>query len=244
MLPILFQNHDLILYSYPLFMGLGWGVGYQLFFKFNDLKLSLAQLLFWGLFCFAWMGAKLLFLLTQNMHDSLPLATQLSFWTGGGFVFYGGVLASILFICFLFFFRFPFTQKTFYALVVSLSFGHAIGRIGCFLAGCCFGAESNWWWAVNDHGVHRHPTQILEALGLIILGFSLLKMKPSLKALQVYLISYSCLRFSLEILRGDQIRGLWYSLTPAQWISLALFIFGVFLNKINKLRVLGQKKSI
>ncbi len=243
MLPILYQNHDLILYSYPLFMGLGWGVGYQLFFKFNDLKLSLAQFLFWGLFCLAWIGAKVLFLMTQNSQAALPLAAQLNFWTGGGFVFYGGLLGCVLFIWILFFFRFPFTVKTFYALVISLTFGHAIGRIGCFLAGCCFGTETSWWWAVNDHGIHRHPTQILEALGLSVVGLCLLKMKPSLEAIRVYLVTYSIMRFGLEALRADHVRGFWYYLTPSQWISLLLLAFGIFIHKISHLRILKQKSQ-
>jgi hypothetical protein len=65
MLPILFQSPEFILYSYPLLMGIGWGVAYQIYFSFPHSSTAKAQGLFWGVFLFAWVGAKILFLLTH-----------------------------------------------------------------------------------------------------------------------------------------------------------------------------------
>ncbi len=229
MLPILFQNADLILYSYPLFMGLGWGIAYQIFFGLQDPEAprSQGQIIFWGVFLSAWIGSKILFYLTMPTltHNIL---SNVSFWTGGGFVFYGGLLASILFLLILKLVNFPLHQKNFWPTLPALTFGHAIGRIGCLLAGCCFGKETNWIWGIPMHDHLRHPTQIIEALGLMILGIHLLKThRPRIKLLAEYFMGYGALRFGVEILRGDEIRGLWWIMTPSEWISLLLFISGI-----------------
>lgn len=244
MLPILYQNHDVILYSYPLLMGLGWGVGYQLFFAKADIAQKYAQFLFWGIFLSAWIGSKLFFYFTSNSSGTDDILSQASFWTGGGFVFYGGLIFALLFIAAYKLFKFPLTENTLWAMLPALTFGHAIGRIGCLLAGCCFGKETHLWWGIELHGAHRHPTQALEALGLFVIAFFVLKSGPSLKTLAKYFLGYGALRFGIEFLRGDAIRGLWGPFTPSQWISLGLIVAGfftVFLIKFNKLR-LGKPK--
>jgi phosphatidylglycerol:prolipoprotein diacylglycerol transferase len=123
----------------------------------------------------------------------------------------------------------------------ALALGHAIGRIGCFFAGCCYGKESSLPWSVifNDEnslaviGVHLHPTQIYETIGNFLL-FTFLKFYGRKKRrtgmiFAVYLIIYSVLRFVVEIFRGDY-RGIQYvGLSISQVISMGLFMFGVFI---------------
>lgn len=231
MLPILFQSDSLILYSYPLFMGLGWGIAYQIFFSLipENYPRKYAQFLFWGVFLCAWVGAKLLFLMTLPEGVGTGLVSETSFWTGGGFVFYGGLIAGALFV---FAFRlngFPLDDRTFWAIVPALTLGHAIGRVGCFLAGCCFGKETDWWWSIHLHGADRHPTQLIEALGLFILGIYLLKSRKDLWLLAShYLVGYGLLRLLVESLRGDMVRGEWGMMSPSQWISLILVALGGF----------------
>lgn len=231
MLPILYQNHNFILFSYPLLMGLGWGIGYQIFFSLfpKELSRSQGQLLFWGSFIFAWLGAKLLFLLTLPDDLSRNLLSQMSFWTGGGFVFYGGLLGGLVFLGFYkYLFKQRLDAKVFWPIVPALTIGHGVGRIGCLLAGCCFGKETQAWWGIYLHGSHRHPTQLVEALGLLILGVFLLKSRLPVRVLSAtYLLGYGLLRFGIEILRGDEIRGSWFGMTPSQWISLALVMSGL-----------------
>lgn len=242
MFPILYQNNDFILYSYPLLMGLGWGVAYQLFFSRIDLPTKLAQFLFWGIFVFAWIGSKLFFLLNSPHNSAGALVSDLSFWTGGGFVFYGGLIFGLGFVG-VWKIRWPLSFKTLWALLIALTFGHAIGRIGCYLAGCCYGAPTTWVWGIFLHGTHRHPTQLIEALALLILGWVLLKSSERKMALSLYMISYGLIRFVIEALRGDEIRGLWGSLTPSQWISLALVCGGVLVNKFRFLSDVETLKS-
>jgi phosphatidylglycerol:prolipoprotein diacylglycerol transferase len=240
MLPILYQNHDFILYSYPLLMGLGWGVAYQIFFGLlpNEINVKNGQIIFWGLFLFSWLGSKLLFYLTLPTHLSQDLLTQMSFWTGGGFVFYGGLIASIFFLMLLKSIGIVKKIENLWPVIPALTFGHAIGRIGCLLAGCCYGSVTDWWWGIFLHGQFRHPTQILEAVSLFFVGILILKsQRPKYQILSIYFISYGLIRLTIEALRGDEIRGHWGPLTPSSWISSGLMILGFFL-------LMKSKKSV
>lgn len=230
MLPILFQSNGIIFYSYPLFMGLGWGIGYQILFELLPANFSRikAQILFWGIFVFSWFGAKTLFLYTIPEQLSFSLFQESSFWLGGGFVFYGGFLGALLYLLLLKLFKFPLTLNIVWSLVPSVTIGHAVGRFGCFLAGCCYGKETDFFWGVYLHGVKRHPTQLLEFLFLIGLGVFLLKSKrPRIELVSLYLVSYGFIRIFIESLRGDLIRGSWGYLTPSQWISCGLIVAGI-----------------
>lgn len=238
MLPILYQSHDLILYSYPLLMGLGWGIAYQVFFSLipSDVSRARAQSLFWGLFLFAWIGAKLLFYFTYPKGESSAFVTEMSFWTGGGFVFYGGMIGGFIYLCLFRLFDKKFNFDLVWPMIPALSIGHGIGRIGCFLAGCCYGKPTEWFWGIFLHNHYRHPTQLLEAVGLLLLGIYLLKSKASKQILVAeYFVIYGALRLGVEFLRGDEIRGSWGPLTPSQWISLVLLMNGLLIMSKNKL---------
>lgn len=243
MLPILYQNHDLILYSYPLLMGLGWGVAYQLFFAKADIKAKYGQLLFWGIFLSSWIGSKLFFYFTTDSLNQQNVLSQASFWTGGGFVFYGGLIFALTFIGLYKLLKFPLTCQNLWAMLPAVTLGHAIGRIGCLLAGCCFGNKTDLWWGIELHGAHRHPTQALESLGLFILAFFLLKAHASIKSFALYFMGYGILRFGIEILRGDEIRGMWGPLTPSQWISLAMILAGIVLINFKNFRQLAVSQA-
>lgn len=234
--PILFQSPELILYSYPLLMGLGWGVGYQIFFSFLDPRVSKpqAQILFWGIFIAAWAGAKTLFYLSYP-GASAGLLSEVSFWTGGGFVFYGGLIGALIFLSLMLAMNKDLTLEKLWPLLPALAVGHGIGRIGCLLAGCCFGETTDALWGIVLHGHKRHPTQVIEALGLFLLGFYLLRAKASRAQLVAhYFIGYGLLRLWVEHLRGDIVRGSWLGLSPSQWISGLLLIFGFSLLVLNK----------
>lgn len=241
MLPILFKSQGLVIYSYPLLMGIGWGVGYQLFFELlpSELGRRRALILFWGIFLFSWVGAKVLFLLSVPHELSLNLLRASNFWLGGGFVFYGGLLGGLVFLGVLRGLRFPLNQNVLWAMLPALTIGHGLGRVGCFLAGCCFGKETDLFWGMHLHGATRHPTQLFEALVLLGLGFYLLRSRrKKMELVSTYLLVYGAFRFGIEYLRGDEIRGSWGTLTPSQWISLGLVLsgFGVLLRSSKELK--------
>lgn len=164
------------------------------------------------------MGAKALFLLTTTEEG---LVTSSSFWLGGGFVFYGGLIGALSFILCFCLFHPTFKWRDLSLLVPILLFSHGLGRIGCFLAGCCYGKEM-----VHFHV--RHPVQLYEAFSLMILSFVLGRVlrrgKKEELVIGCYFLVYALLRFSLEFFRGDSVRGVYGVFSTSQWISLILLV--------------------
>lgn len=160
-----------------------------------------------------------------------------------GMVFYGGALAGGLGFAGLARAHGLPLPAALDALLPALPLGHALGRLGCLLGGCCYGAAWNGPWAiVYRHplapGAHpsiaRHPWPIYEALYLLLLAalFSRprARSRPGAAAL-AYVLAYAAGRFALEPLRGDVIRGvgiagLW---STSQCISLALLAVALVL---------------
>ena len=117
-----------------------------------------------------------------------------------------------------------------------LALGHAIGRIGCFFNGCCYGKPTEAWCGVVFPGqsVRVVPTQLIEATCLAFL-FILLRnrQRPSVlrhpgRLFGGYLAAYAAIRFVIEFLRGDQAIW-WYGLTLQQIISIGIFLIGCIL---------------
>lgn len=211
-------------------MGLGWGAAYQILTETIPQNYSRVQfqILFWGLFISAWFGSKILFLVTAPKEIYESVAGASSFWLGGGFVFYGGLVAGLLFLFIFHRWIRAVSVDLLWAILPALTLGHGIGRVGCFLAGCCFGDITTWFWGVQMHGHFRHPTQLLEAIFLILMSVYLLKSKRSkMELIVIYLLGYGLVRFGIEWLRGDTIRGIWWALTPSEWISLGLIFSGL-----------------
>ncbi|UCF68871.1 MAG: prolipoprotein diacylglyceryl transferase [Acidobacteriota bacterium] len=127
------------------------------------------------------------------------------------------------------------------AVAVPLPVSQAIGRIGCLLAGCCYGSSCALPWAVTYHsaeahdqqgvplGVGLHPTPLYEAAWnvLVVLPAVMLvrarRQRPGEAAL-AYLVLYGSGRFVVELFRGDAVRGLWFGglLSTSQLISLVV----------------------
>lgn len=231
MLPVLFESSFFTLYAYPLFMGLAWGVGYYLTrYLFEENKVDVKKLLplFIGVFVTAWVGAKIFFLIFSSENKAIEYLYANEFWLGGGFVFYGGLIFSLIFyfLYSLYLKKFEFINSKF--LVPGLIMGHAVGRIGCFLAGCCYGTSCDLPWAIQLHDELRHPVQLYESIGLFIIGFMALSWiknkKNNIFVITRYMIFYSSLRFILEYFRGDKIRGLHvFDFSTSQIIAFAMF---------------------
>lgn len=149
----------------------------------------------------------------------------------GGMVFYtgyglgmAGIAAAVRV------FRLPF-WKTVDLITPPGVFAEAVGRIGCFLSGCCAGSPTILVWGIDfGDGVQRHPTQLYESAGLFLLFFLLKRIErrnpPPGKILFIWFIYYGVLRFLLEFIREDARPGsLGFSI--AQWISLGFVVWGV-----------------
>lgn len=154
--------------------------------------------------------------------------------------FYGGFLFAFIFGMFFIKRKGLNVLSVGDVTVVSLSLGQAIGRWGCFFAGCCYGAPTELPWgmvfpAVDlcASGTKIHPWPIYEFLLDIAIFFLLIKLFDKRiflgQNLVVYLLTYSTGRFFLEFLRGDDIRGLYFkrTLSFSQIVSILIVIFAI-----------------
>jgi phosphatidylglycerol:prolipoprotein diacylglycerol transferase len=225
-------------------MGLAWGFGYfftlDIFERYKIPK-SGFTLLYLGIFLFSWIGAKVFFLAFSSGPKIYQYIYANYFWLGGGFVFYGGLIFGLLYylIYTIVFKKFPVEYSKY--LIPGIVFGHAIGRVGCFLAGCCYGSTTNSHFAFLIDGVSRYPVQIYEAIFLSFMGIVVLKMlskqSSNDKIVATYLVSYSVFRFFNEFLRGDEIRGiLWLDLSSSQWVSVIIIISTLLVKQIMKIK--------
>ena len=118
-------------------------------------------------------------------------------------------------------------------LVPAVPLFHAFGRVGCFLAGCCYGIPAPAGWLgvtfsqalLAPNGVALVPVQLYEAAGCLLLFLLLDRLArrgwSGGQLLPVYLSLYGAFRFLLEFLRGDGARGFWGPLSTSQWVALA-----------------------
>lgn len=114
--------------------------------------------------------------------------------------------------------------------------GQAIGRIGCYFNGCCYGKEYTGIGAVdyivNGNIVKVFPTWFAESLYcfiLFIIMFCINRKKCSGFYAVVYLVTYSIFRFWIEYYRGDDIRGIWKGLSTSQYISAVIVAIGMLM---------------
>ncbi|MDD9939617.1 MAG: prolipoprotein diacylglyceryl transferase [Myxococcales bacterium] len=125
------------------------------------------------------------------------------------------------------------------AAIVPGALAHAIGRVGCLLGGCCYGAVHHGPLSVTyrhplapaEAGLPRHPVQLYEAVVLIALAvlFQRWSQRQRTSAgpwlrFRCYVGAYALARVGLESLRGDADRGLWWAggISTSQLISLSL----------------------
>ena len=166
--------------------------------------------------------------------------------------FFGGLTGGALMFIFIYIFyiRKKYPQHRFIEILIiapaCITLAHAFGRIGCFLAGCCYGKETDSFLGVKfpDLPNKVFPTQLFEATFLFIIAGILfyLAMKKDFKyTMPVYLISYGIFRFMIEFIRGDERGAFILGLSPSQWFSIVAFIIGVALIFIIPRKFLDKK---
>lgn len=161
----------------------------------------------------------------------------------GGLVFYGGFIGAVATgIWFLRRHNLPVWRVGDIA-APSIALGQAIGRLGCFEAGCCYGKPTDLPWAVTfTHpdtlaimGVPVHPTQLYESIGTLLLFIALFAYRKRIafdgQLFWLYVMGYSVLRFCLEFLRGDTVRGFvhvaGFDVSTSQAVAIAAFLTAV-----------------
>lgn len=183
-------------------------------------------------------GARALFIIV-NWGYFLENPSEIPMIWQGGLVFYGGLLGgSLAFLLAVRLKRLDLWQSA-DTIAPALALGHAIGRIGCFFAGSCYGKPTDLPWAViythpkslaqDILGVPVHPTQLYSSAALLILTAILLTIRSRKQFAGQVILSYGILygtwRFLIEFLRGDPRGALTFlgmTLSTSQVVSLFL----------------------
>lgn len=250
--PILLRLGPLTLYSYGAMLVLGFLTATWLACRLArqlpaaSVAITAEQAVDFS--CFALLGGivggRVLYVILQWEAFARDPLEIIALWHGGlvwygGFI--GGVVAGWLYV------RAQRLDvlKVLDHFVPFLAIGHAIGRVGCFFNGCCYGKATTSWCGIWFPGQEQAvlPTQLFEAVGLLVLFLLLRRLQsPSIlrspgTVLSVYLIGYGLLRFTIEGLRGDQ-TVFWMGLTLQQLISACLVVGGLALWQGAKRRAL------
>ncbi len=184
----------------------------------------------------ALIGSKLLAVITSLkyvINNHIPLESLIK----GGFVFYGGLIGGTVGLL-LYIREFKQSYSDFLSLyAVICPLGHSIGRIGCFISGCCYGVEYDGALSFTYHEAINTftplntpllPIQLIESVLLFLLFILLLavflKCKIRTFPIYIYLMSYATIRFTLEFFRGDIERGGIGIFSTSQIISLIIFV--------------------
>jgi phosphatidylglycerol---prolipoprotein diacylglyceryl transferase len=189
-------------------------------------------------------GAKLMLVVVDWRHYSADWSQVWSLFQSGG-VFYGGLLGGML-MAWWHARRYSLPAwPTADVLAPGVVIGQAIGRIGCFFAGCCYGKPATVPWAVtftdayaNRHvgtpvDIPLHPSQLYESLACFLIFFFLLWLAPRKRfagqVVLTYAILYSVARFALEFFRGDPERGGAYGLSTSQIVAVVIVLGATYL---------------
>jgi phosphatidylglycerol---prolipoprotein diacylglyceryl transferase len=175
-----------------------------------------------------------------------------------GGVFYGGLIGGVL-VAWWYVRRHHLAGwRTADVLVPGVALGQAIGRLGCFSAGCCWGKATQVPWAVTFTDVFAaravgtpmdtpvHPSQLYESFATLLILLFLLWLAPRKRfdgqVTLAYVALYSAARFGLEFFRGDADRGSWFGgmLSTSQLIAIVLLLgVAVLLPRVRKSRALA-----
>ena len=232
----LFSIGPVTIRGYGLMIGLGI-VAAILLGEYRTKKRGLNGEAIYGLTFFAvvtgFAAAKLLFILTQWENFLKNPKAYLSF---EGFVVFGGIIGAILSL--YLYCRVKKLDLLDYLdlMAPSVALAQAFGRVGCFLAGCCYGRETDSCIGVvfthsayAPNGVKLLPTQLFMSAGDLLLMLILLwyssKERMKGRTTMLYLILYSLGRFALEFLRNDN-RGTVGILSTSQFIGILTAIAG------------------
>lgn len=246
MFPTLFEVFGVPIHAYGAFFALSYLAAFLLLRgagpRFGLESGIAADLAFWGLVS-GLVGARAFYAGLHFQDFRSDPAMLFRIWNGG-LVFYGGLIGAALTLVLWGRVHSIDWRRTLDLASIAISGAQAVGRVGCFFAGCCHGSVCDLPWAVRLHsdlvteslrGIGIHPVQLYEAGCLSILTLFLWrisKRSPHKGIISAaYLCGYSLIRFFTEIFRGDTGRGLWWNdlVSTSQIVSVAMFLGGLVL---------------
>ena len=253
MYPVLIRIGPITIHTYGFLIAMAFILGLWLALRQaareGISKEKITDIGFYALFS-GIIGSRIFFIATEWEHFSSHPIDMLKVWEGG-LVFYGGVIFAIPVAVWYARKQGMLLWQTADIWAPSIAVGHAIGRLGCFCAGCCYGLPTDLPWGVTFNnpetlairGVPLHPTQLYESAAEL-LNFVILLAIRRRKAFHgqlfwVYVLNYAVIRALIELFRGDSERGfILPGISVSQGISAAMLVTAcVFLMKLRKQRV-------
>lgn len=174
---------------------------------------------------------KLLFIFTRITTPNLNIFERLD-----GFVFFGGLTGAIVGLYIYSKRKWDrfFDLLDVYASILPL--GQAIGRIGCYCNGCCYGKYYTGFLAVryviDEKETQVFPTWFIESIFCFVFFLCMFRNSKNVHSggyAAIYLMEYSLFRFVIEFFRGDTLRGIWNGMSTSQYISILVFFMGMAL---------------
>ena len=238
--PILFEIGSWPVYSYGVLLAIAYLAGLQLaVVRARHAGLDATKVMDLGIYLIiaALVGAKLMLIVVDFDYFMANPGEVLSLVRAGG-VFYGGLILSFATGLFLVRrYRLPvWASADMYAPGIAL--GHVVGRLGCLLAGCCYGRPTDLPWGLTfadpvaaanvgtPLGVPLHPTQLYDAGAELLILVALLAFERRGRLFHgrtfwLYILLYAISRFVVEIYRGDP-RGMVMGISTSQFVSLLI----------------------
>jgi phosphatidylglycerol:prolipoprotein diacylglycerol transferase len=258
MYPRLFEFGPFTVYSYGVLLAAAYLLGlYMAVRRARAAGLDGDRVLDMGIYIIisALVGAKLLLLIVDFDHFRRNPAELWTLARSGG-VFYGGlVVATLVGIWYVRRHRLP-TWQVADAVAPGIALGHVVGRLGCVLAGCCYGKPTALPWGLTFSDpfaaanvgtplhVALHPTQIYDAAANLLILVLVLATEKRGKAFAgrtfwLYMLLYAVSRFSLEFFRGDP-RGMLGVWATSQVIAMALAPLSILMLVVLSRRTLAD----
>ena len=234
--PVAFRIGPKLIYWYGVFVAVGFVVGIAVagrLLRREGLPAAAAgDIGVWALVG-GMLGGRLLYVLTEwDYYVRNPL--EIPRIDHGGLVYLGGLAGGILGI-YLYVRRQSLSAwPVLDAFSPALALGHAFGRVGCLLRGCCYGTPTRLPWGVWLGGELRHPTPLYAAamnalLALALVGFYRHRRFPG-QVFVFYLLAYGTGRFLTDFLRGDfPSRPIMGWMATSQLMSLTVVMAGALL---------------
>ena len=242
--PILIKFGSITLYTYGFFVALGFFTAIlvsRIFAKKNNIDPQIMTDLIFTILVSALIGARLMYVIINFGYYKNDLIAVFKLWDGG-LVFYGGFITSVLGSYIFIKIKKLELWRTADIIAPSIALGHAVGRIGCYFAGCCYGKECSVPWAITFSnpdslaplGVFLHPTQLYSVFSNLLIFLILLVIYKIKKfhgqVFFSYLLIYSVFRSYIETFRGD-FRGDFFGfpISVSQGISLVIGLISIYM---------------
>jgi len=242
--PVCFKIGNFVIYWYGVMVAIGVFLSSFLFTKYAKKcgysEKVISQIVFWTVIV-GIIGGRLFHIIAHYPYYHRHPFEILNI-RNGGLAVQGAILSSLLFLIIYLNVKRIGVMRILDIMAVFVPLGQAIGRIGCFLNGCCYGKPTDLWIGVKFPFLEKkvHPTQLYYSflyfiLFLILYNISRKERKDG-EIVGIYLVCFGLIRYFVDFLRGDLLPTI-FGLKLTQFIGIFIFMVGSILLSVIFLRI-------